>query len=112
MAEDIKLQDGRVLRDASVIRQSELRVTIRHADGMTSVDKTQLPSTQRSQYPATPTVAEEEARRAAARSAKARLEEEERRRKLEAAEADQKAARARAAEQAKRMQEPRAQQSK
>jgi hypothetical protein len=77
-AGDIALTDGRVLKNATVVSQSPGRVCIRHAAGITQVEKSKLPAELAEQYPATPeAVAAEDAHRE--ELARAAQEKEERR---------------------------------
>jgi len=50
-AADIVLKDGRVLKDAVVKSQAPRTVTIKHADGLSSVAKTLLPPDLLAQFP-------------------------------------------------------------
>ena len=65
-AADIALADGRVLKDATVASQSPRTVTIRHADGLSSVAKTLLPIELQTRYPIDEAGAREVERQAAA----------------------------------------------
>lgn len=48
---DITLRDTRVLKDAQIVSQTPLNVTIRHSGGLSSVAKTLLPAELQSKYP-------------------------------------------------------------
>jgi len=50
-AEDIALKDGRVLANASIVSQGPRTVTIKHAAGLTAVNKAQLSSELQIRYP-------------------------------------------------------------
>ncbi len=80
-AADIMLKDGRVLKDASVTSQSPLKVTIKHASGLSSVGKELLPSDLQAQFPvneAAARAADEKALVAREAALKARKAESER----------------------------------
>jgi hypothetical protein len=65
-AADIVLQDGRVLKEAVVQSQAPRTVTIKHADGLSSVAKTLLPPELLAQYPLDEMAGQEADKRAAA----------------------------------------------
>lgn len=48
---DLTLKDGRVLRDAVVVKEDAATVTVRHTGGFTQVDKTKLPESLLTEYP-------------------------------------------------------------
>lgn len=50
-ADTIKLSDGRVLREASVMSETARTVMIRHDGGLVSVEKSKLPATLQAKYP-------------------------------------------------------------
>ena len=50
-AADILLKDGRVLKNAVVIKQDHSSVTVRHTEGFSQVEKTKLPDELAAQYP-------------------------------------------------------------
>lgn len=50
-ASEITLKDGRVLKDAKIVSEAPLKVTIKHAAGLGSVDKALLPAELQAQYP-------------------------------------------------------------
>ena len=50
-AADITLKDGRVLKDAVVLKQDASTITVRHAGGFTQVEKSKLPDELAAQYP-------------------------------------------------------------
>lgn len=56
-ATDLTLTDGRVLKDAAIISQTPLTVTIQHAAGLSSVTKAMLPPELKAKYPADETAA-------------------------------------------------------
>lgn len=67
VAADIALKDGRVLRQAVILRQDPTTVTVRHAEGIAQVAKVQLPEAMAADYPvddaaATTAAAEQAAR--------------------------------------------------
>lgn len=70
VAADFALKDGRVLRQATILKQDPTTVTVRHAEGITQVAKAQLPDAMAADYPvdaeAATTAAAEQAARAAA----------------------------------------------
>lgn len=80
-AEDITLTDGRTLRDATIISQAPMHITVRHSGGLMQVAKNILPEHLRTTYPPDKAAAERErilfeARRATAtaeREAQAKL---------------------------------------
>ena len=65
-AADIVLQDGRVLKEAVVKSQAPRTVTIKHADGLSSVAKNLLPPDLLAQYPLDEMAAQEADKRATA----------------------------------------------
>lgn len=67
-AADLTLTDGRTFRDASIVSQSPRKVVIKHADGLSGVEKTLLPAELSARYP----IDEAAAREAERRSAEAR----------------------------------------
>lgn len=50
-ADEVGLKDGRVLRDARVVRHDAATVTFRHSGGFTQVEKAKLPDSLLAQYP-------------------------------------------------------------
>jgi hypothetical protein len=56
-AADITLKDGRVLRDAVVIRHDAATVTFRHTTGFTQIERSKLPEVLAAEYPLDPTQA-------------------------------------------------------
>jgi hypothetical protein len=50
-AADITLKDGRVLRDAVVVRHDAATVTFRHTAGFAQIEKTKLPEPLAAEYP-------------------------------------------------------------
>ena len=50
-AADITLKDGRVLRDAVVVRDDAATVTFRHTAGFTQIEKSKLPESLAAEYP-------------------------------------------------------------
>lgn len=50
-AADLTLKDGRVLRDAVMVRHDAATVTFRHAAGFTQIEKTKLPEPLAAEYP-------------------------------------------------------------
>ncbi len=82
VAADITLTDGQTFTNAKIISSSPGRVCIRHAGGLTQVEKTLLPPDLAARYPATPdAVAAEDAKHA--EDAEKRLAKEEKRRETE-----------------------------
>jgi hypothetical protein len=80
-AADIVLTDKRTFKDATIVSQSPRKVVIKHVDGLTSVDKQQLPEDLQSRYPideAAARAAEERAIVDRETAAKARAAEAER----------------------------------
>jgi len=77
-AADCVLKDGRVLRDARVIRHDAATVTFRHAHGFTQVDKAKLPEAFAADYPLDEALARREAT-LQAQAAEARAAESQRR---------------------------------
>ena len=71
-AADLTLTDGRVLKGASIMSQTPLNVTIRHAAGLSSVSKNLLPPELRAQYAVDEAGAKAAEARAQEASAKAR----------------------------------------
>jgi len=75
-AADCVLKDGRVLRDARVIRHDAATVTFRHAHGFTQVEKSKLPEALAADYPLDEALARRDAalhaQAAAARAAESR----------------------------------------
>ncbi len=74
-AEDFTLADGRVLRDAVVLRQTEEEIQVRHAEGIQKLRYTQLTRPLQERFNMTPEQVEsrrEEAKRAAAEKRESR----------------------------------------
>ncbi len=88
-AVDLALKDGRLLRDAVVVREDAATVTFRHAGGFTQVDKSKLPEQLATTYPFDAAQAQLDAERqsqeALARLAEAKRLQAERARKAAAA---------------------------
>ena len=78
-ASDLALKDGRVFRDAIVVREDAATVTLRHAGGFAQVEKSKLPEHLLAQHPFDATQAQLETERQAAEVA-ARLAEAQRQR--------------------------------
>ncbi|MGC4074455.1 MAG: hypothetical protein QM760_18470 [Nibricoccus sp.] len=86
-AADIALVDGRTFKDASISSQTPLKVVIKHAGGLTSVSKQQLPADLLARYPideAGARAAEEKSALAREAAAKSRQAEAERFAKIRA----------------------------
>lgn len=86
-ATDIILLDGRVFKDASIFGQTPLRVTIKYAAGLASVDKKLLPADLQARYPAdaaAAVVADQQAAVAREKALEAQKKEAERLAKLRA----------------------------
>jgi len=81
-AADLKLSDGRILKDYRVTAQTPTRVTVRHAGGMATIEKKLLPSELLKEYPIDAEAAAKEAaeieRGKAAYAEQARAAEEKR----------------------------------
>lgn len=94
-AADLTLTDGRVLRDATITSSSATSVTVRHAGGLVSVPKAQLPAELQSKYPVAPQESgarsQESAEQKTARIAKMRADEQARIAKAKAARAEREA---------------------
>jgi len=92
LASNLALTDGRVLRDATILSQSATTVTVRHAGGLASVPKAQLPEALRAQYPVAsqePGVrSQESGEQKAARLAKLKADEQARIAKAKARQAE------------------------
>jgi len=63
-AADILLSDGRSFKDATIMSQTPRTVTVKHANGLSSVAKELLPPDLKAQYPVDETVAREADRHA------------------------------------------------
>jgi len=77
-AADLALGDGRVLRDATIRSQTPGAVVVRHADGLSSVDKKLLPPELQAQYPVDEAAALAAERQAALAQAKVQADQQAR----------------------------------
>ncbi len=74
---DLTLSDGRIFREAVMVSENPLRITVRHVDGLAQIEKATLPAELLARYPIDQEAADREQAEAAARKARIEQEREE-----------------------------------